>query len=155
MSCNLSPTAPDRVEQLFDSLAHRLNHACEAVQILQAVKACGIVGRVYNAGSVDRIEEYSAKRWRDLIVCHSTEDGRRVYADDHHFVLANKDQKRVTVERVDALLAEARKRVSDLSDIAAELPSVVAAYNAAAAYVARLWGAIRTAEIHSGVKTYG
>lgn len=165
MPANLCCVEPETVDAMLDALAHRINLAQESVEILQAVKACGIVGRVFNAGSVQKIESalpgyqvryhieaYSPLRWRSLIVYKEAQT--RVYADDHRFSLSNKKEPRVTEERIREMIEKYRKDISSLSHLAASLPDTVSAYNSAVPYVRKMWDTIKNAEIYSGVKTY-
>ncbi len=166
MSPHLYGVEPEKVDEMMDALAHKINQAQESVAILQAVKACGIVGKVFNAGSVQkiesalhgyvvgyRIEEYGEMRWRNLIVYKDSQP--RLYADDHRFSLANKKETRLTESRINELIEKYRKEIAFLSNLAANLPEAVTAYNCAAPYVRKMWDIIQSSSIYSGISVYG
>lgn len=166
MSPHLYGVEPEKVDEMMDALAHKINQAQESVAILQAVKACGIVGKVFNAGIVQKIEsvlpgygvgyhieEYGEMRWRNLIVYKDSQP--RLYADDHRFSLANKKETRLTESRINELIEKYRKEIAFLSNLAAKLPEAVTAYNCAAPYIKKMWDIIQSSSIYSGISVYG
>lgn len=145
------------------SLTSKAAHHTEAQTILRAIKTrSGLIGRVLNKSSVPALEaaltgyrvtysinEYSKDRLRYVVVAPLNEQGESVYRLRHEFALATASAPRLTVETIDERITYHREQAQKYARLAADLPALVAAYNAAAAYLMPIKNELETALIYA------
>ena len=163
----LYPVLGDMLDRAISSLAAKARYHTEAAQILRAIKArSGCVGRMFNRSVLPAIQavmpgyrvsygirDYVKRRPRNLYIVRLNASGNPVYGPYNHweFELATYAAPKLSMSVIDDQIAYHVKEAESYTDMAACLPSQVAAYNAAAAYLQPIKRSLDTALLYAGI----
>lgn len=154
---SLCPIDEERFDAILGALTAKADHARDALRILQALRASGLVGRVFDRRCEEiaraalpgyrvryYLRDYPEHRPRGLCIALDDEQGIRSGERWRwDFELATAKAPRLTAETLDARVTYYRDQLKTYSAAAAALPTLTAEYNASCDYMRGLQSRMR------------